>query len=232
MAFNINKMIGDGLKYGVAKTAHFDVLITPPPALNADSEKSRELAYRADSVEIPGRTALTIDHKFSNNGPINKIPYAQIYPDVTITFICSEDLREKEYLDLWMSKMLDVEPTEVGIFGAANGTGFNIKYFEDYKTTIDIRQYDQTGELRTTTKLIEAYPIIINGIQMGWQDESIARVSAQFALRYYTVDKGVVEKQEPPKDVVGPVFNPSGKAVAFKGAAFQTGDGELDATRS
>lgn len=212
MAFNINRMISDGLKSGVAKTSHFEVLIQSPPALGVDSERVRELAFRADSVELPGRTALTIDHKFSVNGPINKIPYTQIYPDVTITFICSEDLREKEYLDLWMSKMLDTTPD-------ANGA-FNVKYFDQYKSTVVINQYDQSGNLRTATKLFDAYPIIMNGIQMGWQDDAIARISAQFSLRYYEVEKFVLPKtiertETPVREAAGPVFNPEGAAVAF-----------------
>jgi len=189
MAFNINNMISEGLKGGVAKTAHFEVFIQSPPSLGFDTEKTRELAFRADSVELPGRTALTIDHKFTVNGPINKIPYTQIYPDVTITFICSEDFREKEYLDLWMSKMLDTSPNPSG--------AFNVRYFDDYKSTIVINQFDQSGNIRTATKLFDAYPIIINGIQMGWQDDAIARVSAQFSLRYYEVERfDVPETQE------------------------------------
>ena len=52
MAFNIRKMISEGLKDGVAKTSHFEVLISPPSALNLDPEEIRNLTYRADSVEI------------------------------------------------------------------------------------------------------------------------------------------------------------------------------------
>jgi len=188
MAFNINEMISKGLRRGVAKTAHFEVIINPPRALGSDTEIIRELSYRADSVEIPGRSNMTIDHRFTNNGPITKVPYSQMYPDVTITFICSEDFAEKRYLDLWMSKMIDTQPV------GGEGGAFNVKYFDDYKSTVDIKQYDQTGELRTTTKLIDAYPISVNGVQMGWQDDSIAKVSAQFGLRYYLVD--TVSKEE------------------------------------
>ena len=99
MAFSVTEMISKGLKNGVAKTSNFEVLITPPPALLNYTDIARELIYKADSVEIPGRTTLTIDHKFSNMGPINKIPYSQIYPDVTITFMLSDDFREKMFFD-------------------------------------------------------------------------------------------------------------------------------------
>jgi len=196
MAFNVNQMIKRGLESGVAKTSHFEVQIVPPRALGVDSNRDELLLYRADSVEIPGRTALTIDQRFTVNGPINKVPYAQVYPDVTVTFLLSEDFREKEYIDNWMSKMMDTRPG-IDSFGSETGA-FNVKYFDDYKSTINIKQFDMNGTLRTTTKLIDAYPIILNGVQMAWGDDSLAKISCQFTLRYYTVEKHakVTEKNE------------------------------------
>ena len=195
MAFNVNKMIHEGLRFGVAKTSDFEVRINPPEKLARVTEMTRELSFRADTVEIPGRTAMTIDHRFSNNGPINKVPYAQLYPDVTITFLLSDDLGEKKYMELWQSKMLDTTPSN----GVAAGqlykhTGFNVKYFDDYKSTINIKQYDRTGLEQNEIILIDAYPIIINGIQMGWGDDSIAKLSVQFALRYYEIKSPVVTR--------------------------------------
>jgi len=139
---------------------------------------------------------LTIDQRFTVNGPINKVPYAQVYPDVTVTFLLSEDFREKEYIDNWMSKMMDTRPG-IDSFGSETGA-FNVKYFDDYKSTINIKQFDMNGTLRTTTKLIDAYPIILNGVQMAWGDDSLAKISCQFTLRYYTVEKHakVTEKNE------------------------------------
>lgn len=196
MAFNIDKMVSEGLKSGVAKTAHYEVVILPPPIMlskgNNWTSEARDLTYRADSVEIPGRTTLTIDHKFSNMGPINKIPYSQIYPDVTITFMLSDDFREKMFFDEWQSKMLDTSPS---------GTDqmFNVKYFDEYKSTIIIKQFDAVSYLRSEVTLHEAYPIIMNGVQMGWQNDEIARVSVQMALRYYTT-----KYYQPPQRIDGP----------------------------
>ena len=202
MAFNINNMIKQGLQGGVAKTSHFEVLITPPNGLSTDF--TRNLMYRADSVEIPGRTSLTIDHKFTNNGPMNKLPYSNIYPDVTITFILSDNFAEKTFFDTWQSLMLDVQP---GNFGE-----FNVKYFDSYKGLVQIRQFSQTGTLQTTTTLHDAYPIIINGVQMGWQDDSIARISVQMAHRYYTVESS---NDKPEKNEV-PVETPQQRTNVFR----------------
>lgn len=194
MAFNVNEFKGS-LSSGIAKTSYFEVMFTPPSGIGIDFDISRQLTYRADSVEIPGRTALTIEHRFAENGPLSKIPYTQVFGDVTITFILSDNLAEKKFFELWMSSMMDTTPQ-----GA--GQSFNVKYFENYKSDVNIRQFDSNGLLRNTIKLVDSYPIIMNGIQMGWGDDSIAKLSLQFALRYYEVigdDTKVVEESEAPQ---------------------------------
>lgn len=187
MAFNVNDFKGS-LSTGVAKTSHFEVSFTPPVGIGIDFDISRQLTYRADSIEIPGRTALTIEHRFAENGPLNKIPYTQVFGDVTITFILSDNLGEKLFFESWMASMMDTTPQGLG-------QSFNVKYFDNYKSNLDIRQFDSNGRLRNTIKLIDSYPIIMNGIQMGWGDDSIAKLSLQFALRYYEIIPDSNEEQ-------------------------------------
>lgn len=197
MAFNIRKMISDGLKSGVAKTSHFEVLISPPSAFNLDAEEIRNLTYRADSVEIPGRTAMTIDQRFSMNGPVNKVPYAAVHSDVTITFLLSANMGEKVFFEKWMQSMIDTTPQGFG-------GSFNVKYFDNYKSNVYIRQFDDTGKLRTTIELVDSYPIIMNGVQMGWGDDSLAKLSLQFAHRYYNITTHVEPIAESEEIVVDP----------------------------
>jgi len=201
MAFNVQNMVSRGLKGGVAKTSHFEVLISRPSGLRRGpaifqeglDKSAEDLRYRADSVEIPGRNIMTIDQRFSMNGPINKVPYAQTHGDITITFLLSQDLKEKDFFEKWQESMLDTTPQG---FGQA----FNVKYFDDYKSNLDIRQFDERGRLQNTIRLVDAYPIIMNGIQMAWSDDQIARLSLQFAFRYYEIQKELeqVGKSETP----------------------------------
>jgi len=180
MAFNIDRFRHQALKSGVAKTAHFEVMITPPSSL--DWQYARELMFRADSVEIPGRTISTLEHRFLNNGPINKVAYGAMYQDVSVTFILSDDMKEKRFFEEWQKLMVDTTPN-----GFSNT--FNVKYFNDYVGRVSIMQYDQAGSLKSTHILEEAYPTIINGVQMGWSDDSIAKLTVQIAMRYYDVRK-------------------------------------------
>jgi hypothetical protein len=97
MAFNVNSMVSSINKSGVASLAHYEVYING----FGDTDTERDLTYRADSVDIPGRSMTTVEHKFQNYGPVNKVAYGSVYGDVSVQFILSEDLREKEYFEIF-----------------------------------------------------------------------------------------------------------------------------------
>jgi hypothetical protein len=187
MGFNINNMIAGMNKSGVAKTSHFEVFIQG----GGDMETERQLSYRAETVDIPGRSVTTVEHKFQNYGPVNKVAYGQVYGDVTVQFLLSEDMREKEYFEIWQDKMVGT-----GAFNASNGqNAYNTKYFDDYSGTVEIRQYGSQGELRSIHTLNDAYPIIVNPVTMNWGEDAAARMGVTFAYRNY---KCTFTKQDQP----------------------------------
>ena len=93
MAFKVQELLASLNKTGVAPASHFEVQINNP-ASNAD----KEMMFRADSAELPGRTMSTSEYR-GTTGPIRKIAYASTYTDTTIGFLCSSDLREKKYFE-------------------------------------------------------------------------------------------------------------------------------------
>jgi len=185
MGFNVNTMVSSLNKSGVAKTSHFEVFIQG----GGDISTERELSYRAESVDIPGRSISSVEHKFQNYGPVNKVAYGSIYGDVTVQFIMSQDMREKEYFEIWQDKM-------VGTGAFADGQPqFNTKYFDNYAGTIEIRQYGSHGNLHSIHTLNEAYPLIINPITMSWAEDNAARLGVTFAYKNY---KCLYTKQDQP----------------------------------
>ena len=125
------------------------------------------------------------------NGPVNKVPYAAVHSDVTITFLLSESMSEKIFFERWMQSMIDTTPQGIG-------GSFNVKYFDNYKSNVYIRQFDVTIEL------VDSYPIIMNGVQMGWGDDSLAKLSLQFAHRYYNITTHKEEVEESKETVIQP----------------------------
>jgi hypothetical protein len=196
MTFNIQNMLSSINKSGIAKTSHFEVQLTGPGEVS--SEES--LMIRTDAVEIPGRSLMTAEHKFSNYGPINKVPYGgQVYGDVTLTVTLSQDMREKEYFEIWQQRITDTGAFEEGStqqdFFVYAQSKFNTNYFDNYIGVVTIRQYGSNGELHAIHTLQEAYPIIISPISMSWSQDDVAKINVTFAYRNY---KAVFNKRDQP----------------------------------
>jgi hypothetical protein len=182
MTFNVQNMISSLNKSGIAKSSHFEVYISGPEDFDG---AERDMVFRADSAELPGRSLITIEHKFTNIGPFNKIPYGQIYSDVVLTFLSSEDMREKYYFELWQENIMNTGGFEQ-INGRFSRSGFSIKYFDSYLGTVNIRQYGQNGSLRSVHQLREAYPISIAPVTVNWNDETPIKLSITFAYKNYS----------------------------------------------
>jgi hypothetical protein len=204
--FNVNNLMAGINKSGLAKASHFEVQITGA----GDSVLEEEMMKRVDTVDLPGRSLMTAEHKFSNYGPVNKVPYGgQTYGDATISIILSEDMREKEYFEIWQNKMVNTGAFETGsgqqdFYGGYVQSKFNTKYFDDYLGTVTIRQYGAAGDLRSIHTLNEAYPIILNPISMSWGSDEIAKMNVTFAYRNYKV---VFQKSDQPGMGFGFSFN-------------------------
>lgn len=177
--FNIQNMVSSLNTSGVASSSHFEVWIT-----NTD-KNSRGMSYRADTANLPGRTIMTTEHKFSNYGPINKVPYGQVYGDSTISFILSEDLREKEFFEKWQNQMVGTGAYDYKHHKMDGSSNYNVKYFDDYASTVTIRQFGADGGLRTIHILQEAYPILMGDVSMAWGSSDPAKLTVTFAYRNY-----------------------------------------------
>lgn len=204
MTLNVNRMVASMNKSGVAKSSHFEVQVMGPPlggnsqvrpSRLYDSSIERDIVYRAEAAEIPGRTMMTVDHRFKNYGPSNKIPYGTIYGDVTITFLMSEDLREKEYFEIWQDNIMNTGTFIEEFDRHSGGVPYNNRYFDDYTGTVVIRQYGEAGQLRSIHTLLEAYPIIVTPMNVSWQGDEILKLPVTFAYKHY---KAVYNKQDQP----------------------------------
>jgi hypothetical protein len=178
--FDVQKIISSINKTGVADSSHFEVWLFGPDTLG-----ERDMQYRADTVELPGRSISTIDHKFTNYGPISKVAYQQSYSPASITFLLSEDLREKDYFETWQNAMIDTGAYEA--WGAQKRTKskFNVKYFDEYNGRVEIRQFGADGGIRTIHVLQEAYPISISPTAMSWENSAPAKLSVSFTYKNY-----------------------------------------------
>lgn len=162
MAFNVNDF-KSGLG-AVARAAHYE--------LECGSE---DITFRAIAVTAPGRavaTTPTLEH-----GPVREVIHSPIFTPISATIILSPDHLERKLLTAWQDKGAGVQ-----------GSNFYIGYYNDYADyrKVKIKQYEETGKLKNTIELVEAYPRSIGEISYSFMQSEYATFNVTFQYRYYT----------------------------------------------
>jgi len=154
----------------LARPHRFDVDIPIPIVLIPYNKTARNLRYRCESAQLPGRTFATADQK--TYGPIEKHPYLSTYEDLELTFIVDGDMNQKVFFDAWMNY---INPTYTNDF----------KYKDNYSTAITINQYDMSNKLTYSISAYGAYPISMNQLDLTWNDDGYHKLSVTFAYTYW-----------------------------------------------
>jgi len=158
-----------------ARESDYEIIISGPAGIG-----DPDLTYRADSVQLPGRSIATTEQVYI--GPQRKVAYAALYLETSITFIESDDYRVKEYFDRWLDKVVGTHRINRTV---SDGSRFRSGYYDDYIGTIDIHNLRRTGAKGYNTKLIEAYPIQVAPVSLSWASDAIPRINVTFTYRYY-----------------------------------------------
>lgn len=152
----------------LARPHRFDVTIPIPTFIQKylPSDVTRELSLRCENAQLPGRTFATAEQK--TYGPVEKHPYLTTYNDLDLTFIVTNDMKEKYVFDTWLEY---INPA------ASN----NFKYKEDYSTFITVNQYDDRNNRTYSADFFEAYPISINQMDLDWSSDGYHKLTVTFA---------------------------------------------------
>jgi hypothetical protein len=150
----------------LARPSKFDVNIPIPLGLIPYLGTSRMLTMRCENAELPGRTIATTSMKIY--GVEEKFPYMSSYSDMSLTFIVSDDMKEKKFFDAWLNW---INPN----------SSFNLKYKKDYSVGLRINQYDVRNEVSYSADLVDAYPIAVNGMDLNWAADGYHKLTVTFA---------------------------------------------------
>lgn len=163
--FNTLQNFKTSFRKDLSRPNRFDVYMFPPPGLNSLYPVS-EMLYRCENAQLPGRTFATADQR--TYGPIEKYPYLTTYNDLDLTFIVSGDMDEKYFFDDWFEY---INPKTSNNFG----------YKEDYSTDLLINQYDLSNRLTYSVRVIQAYPMSINQMDLDWSSDGYHKLMVTFA---------------------------------------------------
>lgn len=149
----------------------FEVRVLNAPTI-LPSTIARDLVYRCQNAELPGRTLATADRITA--GPIRKVAYGSIYDEITLSFIVSGTMDERNYFSSWQHYIHD--PTDVS----------DVAYYSEYVGTIQIVTYNDDGHENYSVKLIEAFPTSIKANSLGWEMKNeYMKLDVTFAFHHW-----------------------------------------------
>ena len=156
---------------GYAIPNRFEVLIMRP---GSSASESRQVSMRCESINLPGRN-LNSATDSNIYGPtreiVNGVTYAE---DITMTFQAGSGLEERVFFEEWQALAFDER-------------SWNVKYYNDYISTVDIYILDKQNNRRFGIKLHEAFPKTIGPTELNQAPSTdIIKLPITFSFRYWT----------------------------------------------
>lgn len=136
----------------------FSVSIVGPAGL---ATMPRDIQTLCNAATLPGRGFGTVERY--NHGPIRKIPYSELYDDVSTTFYLDQYLTSYNYFNAWQELIGGKET-------------YDIAYYNDFIGSVIISTEDKTQSVINRYELFEAYPINITPIEMAFDKTDVVEV--------------------------------------------------------
>jgi hypothetical protein len=145
----------------------------------------RKTGLRCESISFPGRNLDTTPDS-NIYGPTREIVSGFSFAEITGTFVCSSDMREKLFFETWQRLAFDPQSWALG-------------YYDDYVGSIDIHQLDENDNKRYGVQLIEAFPKNIAEQSLGYgSNDTLHKISVTFSYRYW---KNLTDEADLPKSL-------------------------------
>lgn len=170
-------------KGGFSRPSRYEVILVPPAGTNSNLVSSQMQEFRGDdtikqtslaceSISFPGRNIDTTEDT-NIYGPVRNIATGFSYADITATFRCSRDMREKRYFEAWQKL-------------SYNPATWSMQYYEDYVGAVQIFQLDDNDERTYGVELIEAFPKTIEAQQLDYSStDQINKLNVTFSYRWW-----------------------------------------------
>ena len=165
---------------GYAVPNRFEVIITRP---GGSATESRKVSMRCESINLPGRN-LNSTTDSNIYGPTREIVDGVTYADdINMTFQASSGLEERVFFEEWQALAFDER-------------SWNVGYYNDYISTVDIYILDRQNQRRFGLKLHEAFPKTIGATDLSQSaNNELIKLAVTFSFRYWTTLD--VERQRP-----------------------------------
>ena len=204
MAFNIQDFKTNTSKSGFLRNNKFELEIRIPTALTSalggltgtqsavNTETARTLKYWCEVGQLPGVSVATHEVRRYGYGPFERKPTTVTFKDINITVLSDGNGNNWDLFQKWIQY---IHNFDFGRAGNNTNTNFGMRVFQtnyksNYATDIDIKSYDDSGNIKIHLKLNEAYPTFLGEIGLAWNDaNSIMRIPLTFTFFTWTNEK-------------------------------------------
>tara|TARA_Y100001938_G_scaffold145553_1_gene222468 strand:- start:2818 stop:3543 length:726 start_codon:yes stop_codon:yes gene_type:complete len=209
----INEILADfRTDDGYAITSRFEVVIHPPTGTRGnenlmnvfaqDMQKKtkegvvRRAGLRCSQIDIPQRDVETVQD-VNIYGPVREIATGVTYANLTATFQCSTDLRERQLFETW--QRLSYNPQT-----------WAMQYYDQYTGSLDIYQLDTKNLRKYGVRLVECFPKTVAAQTLSAEQGTLQTVQVTFAYRYW---KSLADEADLPKPLGDRVRDVLGNVV-------------------
>jgi len=186
---------GFHVKNGFSRANRYEVLLNPPSGGNTAFAQVlrnyvgdgtvRQTGLRCEQISFPGRNLDTTPDT-NIYGPTREIVSGFSFADVSATFVCSADMKEKLFFETWQRLAFDPQTWSLG-------------YYFDYVGAVDIIQLDEQNNKRYGVQLIEAFPKTISQQSLGYaSNNTLHKINVTFSYRYW---KNLTDEADLPKPI-------------------------------
>ena len=193
---------------GFSRPSRYEVLLLPPTgtkgtggdSINIMSQEMRRAlgdqtvrrtSMRCESISFPGRNLDTTPDT-NIYGPTREIVDGYSFANVSASFQCGIDMREKLYFETWQRLAYNVQT-------------WAMQYYEDYVGSVQIFQLDENNIARYGVELVEAFPKTIAEQSLGYATTNeIHKISVTISYRYW---KNLNDEADLPKPIETRVAN-------------------------
>ena len=139
----------------------------------------QDISLMCESVSIAGRnvqSVLDITYGYRREVPYN----APTYNPITLSFLCSEGLKEKVFFDKWNDKIISQKG------------GFDNEYYDNIIGTMEVKTLNRTNT-DTDNYIItynEVYPKTVSSVEFNHSTQNATlRVNVEMAYSYWTTNQ-------------------------------------------
>jgi hypothetical protein len=165
------------------------------------------LQFQCDEAVLPGYNLNTVDQKiFGSNWSAAATPS---YNDLTLSFLCAGDLWERKFFEDWMEFIIPKGSTRstaqtsveklINADGVKHAQG-SVKYPAEYRSTIQVVKFHETGVPSARYTFEEAYPYSMADQAVSWASGagggagSEMRLQIQFKFTRWSREKNILKQ--------------------------------------